>query len=75
MTASYEMFSASALEIKGNSPFENTFILSCANGGHGYFATEAAYDYGSYESATSYFAKGCAEDAVTGLLALLDSLK
>lgn len=75
VTASYEMFSASALEIKGSSPFETTFILSCANGGHGYFATEAAYDYGSYESATSYFAKGCAEDAVTGLLALLDSLK
>ena len=75
VTASYEMFAASALEIKGNSPFENTFVLSCANGGHGYFATEEAYDYGSYESATSYFAKGCAEDAVTGLLALLDSLK
>ena len=75
VTASYEMFAASALEIKGSSPFETTLILSCANGGHGYFATEAAYDYGSYESATSYFAKGCAEDAVTGLLNLLNSLK
>ena len=75
VTASYEMFAASALEIKSSSPFENTFVLSCANGGHGYFATEEAYDYGSYESATSYFAKGCAEDAETGLLALLESLK
>ena len=75
VTAPYEMFSDSALEIKGSSPFETTFVLSCANGGHGYFATEKAYDYGSYESATSYFAKGCAEDAVTGLLALLNSLQ
>ena len=75
VTASYEMFAASALEIKSNSPFESTMVLSCANGGHAYFATEEAYDYGCYESVTSYFAKGCAEDAVTGLLALLSSLK
>ena len=75
VTAPYEMFSASALHIKSNSPFENTMILSCTNGAHGYFATKEAYDYGSYESATSYFAKGCAEDAADGLLALLNTLK
>ena len=75
VTAPYEMFSASALHIKKNSPFENTMVITCANGGHGYFATEEAYEYGCYESATSYFAKGCAEDAQNALLDMLNTLK
>ena len=75
VTASYEMFSASALHIKENSPFSTTMVFTSANGGHGYFATEAAYEYGSYESDTSYFAKGCAEDAQNALLEMLNSLQ
>ena len=71
VTASYEMFAASGLEIKRSSPFEATFVLSCANGGHGYFATEAAYDYGSYEGTNTPYAQGTAEEATQRMTEML----
>ena len=75
VTAPYEMFSNSALYIKENSPFENTMVFSCANGSYGYFPTEAAYEYRSYEGTTARFAKGCAEDSAQALVALLEKVK
>ncbi len=61
ITAPFEMFAATGSYIKENSPFDMTFICSCANGAHSYIPTADAYDYGCYESYTSYFAKGTAE--------------
>ena len=75
VTAPYEMFSNSALYIKENSPFENTMVFSCANGSYGYFPTEEAYDYRSYEGTTARFARGCAEDSAQALVALLEKVK
>lgn len=74
VTAPYEMFSNSALYIKEHSPFTNTMIFSCANGSLGYFPTEAAYDYRSYEGTTARFARGCAEDSAMALVSLLESV-
>ena len=75
VTAPYEMFSNSALYIKENSPFENTMVFSCANGSNGYFPTEEAYDYRSYEGTTARFARGCAEDSAQALVALLEQVQ
>ena len=75
VTAPYEMFSNSALYIKENSPFENTMVFSCANGSNGYFPTEEAYVYRSYEGTTARFAQGCAEDSAQALVALLEKVK
>ncbi len=75
VTAPYQMFSESGEYIKENSPFAMTFICSCANGAEGNFATEAAYDYHSFEADTNYFARGCAEDTADKFLEMLNSLK
>jgi len=75
VTAPYEMFSNSALYIKENSPFANTMIFSCANGSYGYFPTEAAYEYRSYEGTTARFARGCAEESAKALVSLLEQVK
>jgi len=75
VTAPYEMFSGSALYIKENSPFDMTLIMGYANNTHRYFPTQNAYDYGSYEAVTSYFARGCAEMAAEKFVELLKELK
>ena len=76
ITAPYEMFTDSGLYIKENSPFETTVLCTCANNnGLGYFPTEEAYDYGCYESFTSYFAKGCAEATAEQFVTMLEGLQ
>ena len=73
--APYEMFGCSAAELIEASPYTNTFIITCCNGADGYMPTEEAYDYGCYESYTSYVAPGTAETMVTRFTALLEGLK
>ena len=75
VAAPYQMFSETGEYIKEKSPFAMTFICSCANGAEGNFATQAAYDYHSYEADTNYFARGCAEDTADKFLEMLNSLK
>jgi len=75
VTAPYEMFSDMGLYIKENSPFKNTMIFSLANGLTGYFPTEAAFDYRSYEGTTARYARGCAEHSAKALVALLEQVK
>ena len=72
--APYEMFAINGMNIKDESPFDMTMVLTCANYAQRYFATEAAYDYRSYEALTSYFAKGCAEAAQKQFIKLLKKL-
>ena len=75
VTAPFEMFAATGTYIKDNSPFEMTFVSSCSNGSFGYIPTTVAYDYGCYESFTSYFAKGTAEAVGTKYVEMLNGLK
>jgi len=75
VTMPYEAFCAHGVYVKENSPFPITMIFSCANGGWNYIPTKEAYDYGCYESFTSYFAKGAGEAAAEKLTELLHSLK
>lgn len=56
-----EMFSSTGRYIRENSPYDMTFILTCANGYNGYFPDERGYGYGCYEAYSSYVNKGTAE--------------
>ena len=75
VTAPYEMFGASGMHIKENSPFDITMIFGNANDWNSYCATEAAYDYMSYESSAGFFARGCAEAAADQFIDMLKSIK
>ena len=73
--APYEMFGCSAAELIKNSPYTNTFVITCCNGADGYVPVESAYEYGCYESYTSYVAPGTAETLVNRFVQLLTNLK
>ena len=75
VAAPYEMFHESGKYIRSQSPFGATVICSCANDYQGNFATEEAYDYGSYESDINLYAKGCAEAAADKLVEMLKGLQ
>ena len=75
ITAPYEMFAASGMYIKENSPFDITLIFGNANDWNSYCATEAAYDYISYESSAGFFARGCAEACADQFVEMLKSIK
>ena len=74
VAAPYEMFSVNGEYIKANSPFEVTVVATIANGGNGYMASAATYDYGGYEADTSRFVKGTAEELADTFLAMLEQL-
>lgn len=44
-----EMFTAFGEQVKENSPFRDTFIVTMANGWHGYVPTREAFSRGGYE--------------------------
>lgn len=56
-----EMFSSTGRFIRTESPYDMTFVLTCANGYNGYFPDERGYGYGCYEAYSSYVEKGTAE--------------
>lgn len=75
VAAPFEMFAATGMYIKENSPFAMTFICGNANESHSYVPTEEAFGYGSYESHISYFAKGTAEKVQVKFVEMLNELK
>ncbi len=75
ITAPYEMFSTSAMDIKARSPFDTTVICTCANEHYSYIPTQAAIDYDSYESNNSNFVRGTSETLVDQFVTMLEDLK
>lgn len=75
VTAPFEMFGDSGSYIKENSPFAMTFVCTNANESYAYIPTREAYEYGCYESYSSYFAKGTAEAVTEEYLKLLKGLQ
>ena len=63
--APYEMFNANGMQIKENSPFETTFIVTCANDTHSYIPAAQAYTYQNsqtpYEISACRYAQGTGE--------------
>lgn len=68
----YEMFSDAGLYIKANSPY--AFTVVCEGNG-GYIASKEAFDYVSYESSISNYARGSAEMLAEKFVEMLKSLK
>lgn len=73
--APFEMFAATGREIKENTPFDQTIICTCAINSLGYMPSASAYEYGCYESDTSRYEKGTAEDVRDTYLDMLKGLK
>jgi len=74
VVAAYEMFGHHGKDIKTQSPFDMTFIITCA-GQENYVASSESFDYDCYESQCCYFEQGTAEKLVGIYLDLLKELK
>lgn len=73
----YEMFSQSGQYIKEHSPFQTTFVATCANYDGGYMPSENMYEYDgkeSYEGSLCPYAKGAAEILAEQYVQLLTTL-
>lgn len=74
VNAPYEMFAQSSLDIKEQTPFDMTFIITCSGKHNGYIPTQEAYDYGCYESQTSKLSPGTAEALVENYVSMLNEM-
>lgn len=73
--APYEMFAPTGMYIKEESPYDFTFVVTCANGSFGYLPTDRAYDYGVYEGFVTRVVRGTAEQVADTFLSMLTDLK
>lgn len=70
-----EMFGTLGRQIREQSPYDMTFMVTCANGYNGYFPDERGYDFGCYEAYSSYVAKGTGEKIVDAYIGMLKEHK
>ena len=81
VTAPYEMFDTSGVQIKSGSPFDTTFILTYANGRFGYVADLPTWEYASadgrpaWELVLGYVEKGVCERLTDRLISMLKELQ
>lgn len=76
LSAGFEMFCESSMEIKEASPFKMTFVVTCSNGDFKYMPTLATYKYPSYETGTAtWHVKGTAEMLTDTYKDMLNQLK
>ena len=61
VAAPYEMFDTNGMEVKAGSPFETTFVLSCAGGNYDYMPSKLAFPHGGYEVFRCRYLEGTAE--------------
>ena len=73
--APYEMFCLHAKEIKEKSPYSETFIATLGQGNEGYLPTIMAFEYGSYESHVTSYARGTGEELAGVWVEMLTQLK
>ena len=73
--APYEMFCNHSIQIKTDSPFKETFMITLGQGGHGYLPTIEAFEYGSYEACVSNFARGTGETLAGEYVNMLAALQ
>lgn len=70
-----EIFGTLGRQIREQSPYDMTFMVTCANGYNGYFPDERGYDFGCYEAYSSYVAKGTGEKISDRFVQMLNEHK
>ncbi len=79
-TTPFETFDTNGMEIKDDSPFETTFVLTCASGKYGYIPSSYVWDYPNdaldrpYEEMSCEYARGTAENVAADLVSMLKGL-
>lgn len=73
--APYEMFGSSAMQIKQNSPYPMTFIISCSQNHDGYLPSKLGWKLRCYEAQITRYAPGTAEELVDEYVDMLTQLK
>lgn len=73
--APYEMFGTNGAQIKKDSPYEMTFLVSCAHAQDGYLPSEFGWKLGCYEAQITKFARGTAERLVAEFVDMLKEMK
>ena len=73
--APYEMFGKHGIQLKEESPFATTLIITCSEGSFNYIPTVEAFEYGAYESHCSYFERGTGDMLVKEYLDILNAHK
>lgn len=71
----YEMFCQSGEYVREHSPFDATFVISCANDAFNYLPSEIAFEYGCYEKDNRNFPRGSAEMLAYNFVSMLNRLK
>ena len=73
----FEVLVEIGLEIKKKSPFEQTFLISMANGGYGYLPPPNQHKLGGYETwlGTSRFQPQSSDILIKNLLEMLEELR
>lgn len=69
-----EVFHEIGMNLKKQSPYTHTFILTHCNGSSGYLPTDKAYDELSYEVAASVIMSGAEQAIMTNLIEMIDEL-
>lgn len=69
-----ELMTEIGMEIKDNSPYKNTFIVTHCNGSNGYLCTDTSYQEGGYEPMVSKTMPGTADKITRQATILLDRL-
>lgn len=72
--APYEMYDTQGQYIKENSPYDMTFISTCANETYSYIPDEEGHKNNSYEANAGYFVKGTAEALANEYVSLLNQI-
>jgi len=70
----YEMYDTNGMYIKEHSPFPTTIVMTCCDGGNGYFPSLFACSHGGYEPDTTKYLPGTAEDLAETYVKLLNQL-
>ena len=77
VTAPYEMFDANGKEIKNGSPYETTFVITCANAAVKYIPSYEGFEYNgviSYGGNATQYERGTGELLVGKFLEMLNAL-
>lgn len=70
-----ELSSTTAMEIKKQSPYPLTMVVTMVNGGAKYMPDQTAYDRITYEAMNSMFARGSAEILSNKIIQLLKEME